>query len=245
MSDHLETIVSLQHHLTVEKETERQLAGIPAWMRDLHDEHSRAQAEIDALHAVAQAAGQKRRAAEAGIADTQEKLKHLQQQMSLVRNQREYGALLQEIDTAKAALRRFEEEALAALEETENAELAEAGKKEAFAGLAARYQEGLARWEEEKPALRAVLATTRETIATLRASLTPALRSQFERIYERTKGEALAPLRRTERVGGPSLWHCGHCNYQVRPQVAVEIRSARALVQCESCKRLLYPEPAS
>ena len=154
-------------------------------------------------------------------------------------------ALLQEIDTAKAALRRFEEEALAALEETENAELAEAGKKEAFAGLAARYQEGLARWEEEKPALRAVLATTRETIATLRASLTPALRSQFERIYERTKGEALAPLRRTERVGGPSLWHCGHCNYQVRPQVAVEIRSARALVQCESCKRLLYPEPAS
>ncbi|HNU83746.1 MAG TPA: hypothetical protein PKO05_09975, partial [Thermoanaerobaculia bacterium] len=68
MSDHLETIVSLQHHLTVEKETERQLAGIPAWMRDLHDEHSRAQAEIDALHAVAQAAGQKRRAAEAGIA---------------------------------------------------------------------------------------------------------------------------------------------------------------------------------
>ena len=242
MSNHLETIVSLQHHLNVEQDTERQLAGIPAWMSDLHEEHARARAEIDALDAAAEAAGRDRRAAEAAIADTQEKLKHYQQQMSMVRNQREYGALLQEIDGAKAALRKLEEEALSALEKAESAERARTEKEAGFAGLGARYEEGLARWEAEKPALRAQLEATQAAIAALRAQLAPGVRAQFERIFERLKGDAIAPLRRAERAGGPNLWHCGRCNYQVRPQVAVEIRATGALVQCESCKRLLYPE---
>ncbi|MCL4837327.1 MAG: hypothetical protein KJ058_05105 [Thermoanaerobaculia bacterium] len=242
MSHHLETIVSLQHRLTAARETERQLAEIPSWMSDLHAEHSRARAEIEALAAAAEAAGKERRTAEAAIADTQEKLKHFQNQMALVRNQREYGALLQEIDTAKASLRKLEEEALAALEKAEGAERARAEKEAGSADLAVRYEEGLARWEAEKPALRALLAETEAAIADLRGRLAPAVRSQFERVYERLKGDAISPLRRAERQGGPSLWHCGRCNYQVRPQIAVEIRTSGALVQCDSCKRLLYPE---
>jgi predicted nucleic acid-binding Zn-ribbon protein len=243
MSHHLETIVSLQHRLTAARDTERQLAEIPSWMGDLHAEHSRARAEIEILAAAAEAAGKERRAAEAAIADTQEKLKHFQQQMAMVRNQREYGALLQEIDTAKAALRKLEEEALAALEKAETAERARAEKEEGSADLAARYEEGIARWEAEKPALRALLAETEAAIAELRSRLAPGVRSQFERIFERLKGDAISPLRRAERHGGPNLWHCGRCNYQVRPQVAVEIRTTGALVQCDSCKRLFYPEP--
>lgn len=243
MSHHLETIVSLQHRLTAARETERQLTEIPSWMSELHAEHSRARAEIETLAAAAEEAGKARRAAEAAIADTQEKLKHFQQQMALVRNQREYGALLQEIDSAKASLRKLEEEALAALDKAETAERERSEKEEGSSDLAARYEEGLARWEAEKPALRALLAETEAAIADLRGRLAPGVRSQFERIFERLKGDAIAPLRRAERPGGPNLWHCGRCNYQVRPQVAVEIRTTGAIVQCDSCKRLFYTEP--
>ena len=243
MTTPLETVVALQRNLVEARETERLLSGLPEWMTDLHAEYSKAKGELDVLQAVSDAAGKERRDAETAIAETQEKLKHYQQQMSAVRNQREYGALLQEIDHAKVALRKLDEQALAALEKLETAEREVAARREAFAELDQRYADGLARWESEKPHLAAKLAELNGRIEVLREQLPMPVMRQFERIFERLKGDATAPVRRVERAGsGVSLWHCGSCHYQVRPQVAMEIRGSGIIVQCESCKRLLTPE---
>ncbi len=65
----------------------------------------------------------------------------------------------------------------------------------------------------------------------------------FDRILDRYPGGALAPVRSIERPGkGQREWHCGACNYRVRPQAVVEIRNGSNLVQCDSCKRILYLE---
>ena len=246
MTSPLETVVALQRNLVEAQETEKLLAGLPEWMTELHAEFSQAKGELDALQVAADAAGNERREAEAAIADNQEKLKHYQQQMSAVRNQREYGALLQEIDHAKVALRKLEEQALAALEKLDAAEREVATRREAFADLDRRHAEGLARWEGEKPHLAARLADLNGRIAVLREQLPKPVLRQFERIFERLKGDAPPAVRRVERAGsGVSLWHCGSCHYQVRPQVAMEIRGSGIIVQCESCKRLLYPEDAA
>ncbi len=37
-------------------------------------------------------------------------------------------------------------------------------------------------------------------------------------------------------------WSCGACNYRVRPQVVVEIRTQGSLIECDSCKRILFVE---
>ncbi|QQR74801.1 MAG: hypothetical protein IPJ17_04205 [Holophagales bacterium] len=243
MTSPLEVVVALQNNLVEARATETILSGLPEWMTELHAEYSKAKGEVDALQAVAETAGKERRDAETAIAESQEKLKHYQQQMTLVRNQREYGALLQEIDHAKVALRKLEEQALAAVEKLEGAEREVASRREAFADLDRRYAEGLSRWEQEKPQLAAKLAELKSRIDGLREQLPKPVLRQFERIFERLKGDATAPVRRVERAGsGVSLWHCGSCHYQVRPQVAMEIRGSGIIVQCESCKRLLTPE---
>ena len=59
------------------------------------------------------------------------------------------------------------------------------------------------------------------------------------------RGETLALLKRAERTGATAIWHCGSCNYQIRPQVAVEIRSRGAIVQCGGCKRFLRPDESA
>jgi predicted nucleic acid-binding Zn-ribbon protein len=41
---------------------------------------------------------------------------------------------------------------------------------------------------------------------------------------------------------GPVVWHCSVCNYRVRPQMIVEIKTNGALVQCERCHRFLRVE---
>ena len=89
-TSHLRTIVRLQAALDALRRAEKQLSGVPEWMEELHTQHSARLAEIAAVGETAEAAAHERRKAEAAIQDASEKLKHYQQQISLVRTQREY-----------------------------------------------------------------------------------------------------------------------------------------------------------
>jgi predicted nucleic acid-binding Zn-ribbon protein len=242
LSQYLDTIVELQAALDQLAEAQERLHGIPDWMRELHDEHVAKSAEIQALEETAETLAKDRRAAEGAITDAQEKLKKYQQQLNKVSTQREYGALLQEIDTAKAQITTCEEQAFASLEKLDQTQAGLTAQREGFRDLDQRYAAELARWEAEKPAVAEKVASLEARIAGFKEKLPRSLFAQFERIRERHGGTALAPIRLLERPGGkaPREWHCGACNYRVRPQVVVEIRNSSDLVQCDSCKRILY-----
>jgi predicted nucleic acid-binding Zn-ribbon protein len=243
MNPSLETVVELQQAILRIKEAEQRLHGIPDWMRELHDEHAARKAEIDELEQTVEEAARDRRTAEAAVADSQEKLKKFQQQINRVSTQREYGALLQEIDTVKSQIGGYEEQAFSSLERHDQKQKELEEKQDGFRELASRYAAELARWESEKPAIAQQVTTLREQIEDLRRKLPRQVLAQFERILERNPAGALAPVRLIERPGrGPREWHCGVCNYRVRPQAVVEIRNGDSLVQCDSCKRVLYLE---
>jgi len=247
MNRHLDTIIDLQSAITQLKGAEQRLNSVPDWMRELHEEHAGRKAEIDALQEAAEAAAKERKAAETVTQDSQEKLKKYQQQINRVTNQREYGALLQEIDTVKTQISTSESQGFSALERHEKAEKELAEKREAFRELDGRYAAELARWEAEKPGVAKQIAELKERIAGLRKGLPRQVVSIFERILDRNPSGALAAIRLIERPGGPGRtqreWSCSACNYRVRPQSVVEIRNSENLVQCDSCKRILYLEP--
>jgi predicted nucleic acid-binding Zn-ribbon protein len=243
MNPHLDTIAELQNDLAQLKEAEQRLHGIPDWMRDLHDEHVRRKAEIDALQQSLDDAARERRTAEAATQDAQEKLKKYQQQINRVSTQREYGALLQEIDTVKAQISSSEEQALSSLDRHDKAEKELTEKRESFRELDERYAAELSRWETEKPEIAQRITELNGRIAELRGHLPRNVSSLFDRILERHGGTAMAAVRPLERPGGKQReWHCSACNYRVRPQVVVEIRNTGNLVQCDSCKRILFLE---
>jgi predicted nucleic acid-binding Zn-ribbon protein len=236
---HLGTVVRLQAALDALRRAEKQLSGVPEWMEELHGQHSARLAEIAAVGEAAEAATHDRRKAEAAIQDASEKLKHYQQQISLVRTQREYSALLTEIDTVKGSIKGLEEQALAGMEGYEQAQARLAEERAAFAELDGRYQEALQRWQNERPAVEQQAETLRAEVAQLRGELPRGVLTNFERVYERRGGDAVAPLRKSA-TGGGQIYHCGGCNYRVRLQVAGEIRNKGSLVQCEGCRRFLY-----
>jgi predicted nucleic acid-binding Zn-ribbon protein len=243
MTRHLDTIVELQDTLTRLAAARARLSGIPDWMQELHGEHAAERAAIEALEAAAEQSRLERREAEAAIADAQEKLQRYQQQINAVTTTREYGALLQEIDHVKAQIRTGEEQGLAALERQDEARRAAEEKRQAFRDLDERYARELTRWEAEKPAVAAEIGSLEARVAELRGRVPRPHLVLFERLLGRMGGAALAPVRLLETPGrGPQVWHCGACNYRVRPQAVVEIRNRGSLVQCESCKRILYLE---
>lgn len=246
MNQTLKNVLELQAALTSLREAERRLHGIPDWMRELHDEHTARKAEIDRIEATAEEAGRERRAAEAAVQDAQERLKKYQQQINKVTNQREYGAILQEIDTVKGQISTSEEQAFSALDRHEKADKELATLREAFRELEERYAAEMTRWEGEKPGVAGQVEELKGRVADLKGRLSRGVIAQFERILDRYPAAAVAPVRPMERPGQKQKeWACSACNYRVRPQVVVEIRNGSSLIQCDSCKRILFLEEES
>lgn len=242
MTGPLDSITALQKALDELHSAEAQLAGIPGWMEELHGEHSISKAEIDELEEVVDEARRERQQAETVVADSQEKLKHFQDQVSMVRNQREYGALLQEIDQVKDLIRHSEEEGLAALERQDEAQQPLAEKHESFSGLDGRYKEALEKWESEKPVVAQRAAVLEASIEELREQVPANMLLRFDRIRERYSGRAMAEVKGLERGRKPKFWHCAACNYRVRPHTVMQIMNDGAIKLCDSCKRILYLE---
>ena len=240
MGDELKIIVELQHAIDELKAAKELLAGIPDWMQELHDEHSRQKAEMDGFQAAIEEAEQAKRAADGEISDLQAKVKHFQEQIGMVRNQREYGALLQEIDAAKEQISGAEERELAAMEQGDEAQRMLEERSGAFQELDERYQQELVKWEAQKPDVARRAEELRQQVEELEGRVPKALLAMFERTRLRYGGNALALVMEVDRKG-PRIWHCGACNYRVRPQTVVSIQ-AKGIETCDSCRRILYIE---
>lgn len=240
MTPQLTTIVELQRALDQLQDAERRINQVPEWMRELHEQHGVRSAEILASETAAEEANRERLAADASLKEAQEKLKRYQQQINRVTNQREYGALLQEIDTVKREITSLEEQGLAAIERIDAANKALGELRESFREIDEQYAAEAAKWESEKPGVAREAAAIREQIAELRGRLPKGVLALFERIRERYAGAGITEVLKFERIGSSQFeWHCSACNFRVRPQIVVEIRTQGTLVQCDSCKRIL------
>lgn len=242
MTATLEAIVTLQETLAELKAATERLDSIPDWMQELHQEHSARKAEIELVEAESAAAEHQRRTAEAEANDAQELLARYQTQLGGVSTQREYSALLTEIDSTKGQIRNAEQLALEALESQEQAKQKQAELEDSFRELDERYQSELDKWEQEKPAVESSIAELRARSEELRGQVPRNYLLLFDRIYDRYDGRALARVRKTIIARGNTMWHCESCSYNVRPQTVVEIRARHKLCQCDSCKRILYWE---
>lgn len=238
MGDELKVVVELQQTIDELKAAEDLLAGIPDWMQELHEQHSRQKAEMEGLEAAQEEADQAKRAAEGEISDLGEKVKHFQEQIGMVRNQREYGALLQEIDTAKEQISAAEERELAAMEQGEEAQRLLEERSGTFQELDERYQQELQKWESQKPEVERRAEELRQQVSDLENRVPKGILAMFERTRLRYGGKALAVVREIDRKG-PRIWHCGVCNYRVRPQTVVSIQAGN-IETCDSCKRILH-----
>lgn len=244
MPGHLDSVVALHHALVELDQAQQRLHGIPDWMQELHDEHSSKKAEIEQSEQALTDVGKERRSAEGHVEEAREKLKRYQKQINEVSTQREYGALLQEIDTVKQQINEGEELALAAMERSDQLKGEIETLRKDFVDLDERYAEEYKKWEAEKPGVAQQVEELEARVEALRERLPRNVKRQFDRIAERLEGAPLAPIRQVDSSTGrgPREWHCGACNYRVRPQVVVDIRNNGSLVQCDSCKRILFLE---
>jgi predicted nucleic acid-binding Zn-ribbon protein len=163
--------------------------------------------------------------------ELQDRLRVAQQKLMHVNNQREYSAVLNEIDTLKAALATVEDSLLDG-----DVQLEQLAGPVAEADV--RIDEERQRTASAKREIGARMAESGERLAQLRALREDLCRElpgdvlrRFDGLFRVRGGIAVA------RVDKDS---CAACHVRLRPQVLNLARRGEELVTCESCRRILY-----
>ena len=174
-----------------------------------------------------------RRAIEKDLTMQQARLSKFRDQLMEVKTNREYQAMQKEIEVAQQEIRRQEDRLLERMIESDEVTLQVKSAEEAFRrDQAANEAEraALAAQLVEAHAATDTLAAKREALA---AEIGPPLLALFDRVLRHRKTSAVVPVRDGR---------CSACQVRIRPQTVQEIRRNDAVLQCDSCQRILYFE---
>ena len=209
--------------------------GAPAKIEEAEGRFRERNAEYVALKERFDAIDADRRERSLELATLEETRKHYQDSLMQVKNQREYAAVLKEIDAAKASIGDHEVAILASMDEVETL-------KADLEARAAHIESERTIVEKERADVEASVAEAQARIerhaaerAQIESTLPAALVANVIRVEEGRKGIFLV---RVERES------CSACHVRLRPQVYQEIRQASKIHVCGSCRRYLYAEAA-
>jgi uncharacterized protein len=149
-----------------------------------------------------------------------------------VKTNKEYSAVLAEIEEIKQEKSRIEEEILTLMETQERlaAEIRDADTQ-----LNRTETEGQAKEVVIRDRLGAVeteLAGVRTQRASLAAGVQPAVLAEYDKLLKARGGLAVVQALPSQI--------CAGCRMAIRPQAILELRTLTHLIHCESCGRYLY-----
>lgn len=213
---------------------EDRLARVPAELEAIDSGAAAAESELAGTRERRQALEKSRRELEQKVEDANQAIRKHQRQVYEVKTNKEYSAMLHEIDEEKRRVSELEERILALMEESDAMAAAERQAAER-AGKAGREAEakrtelkaGAARTESE---LAAAAADREKELA----GLPPDILAVYQRVSRGRNGLAVVPM-----VGGA----CGGCFANLPTKLTVEVKAMEELITCEACGRILVWMP--
>ena len=159
--------------------------------------------------------------------------KYANQQLQTRKNE-EYKALAHEIEMAKEAIFKIEDQEIILMEQTEAAqkEVARATTEAAAAKKLLEDQIGLLNQREEN--LKKELADLLQGRVEIAAAVEETARNRYERLFK-GKGENV--------VVGVEHSVCGGCHMKLPAQIIASCRGQAEIVTCPNCGRILYYTP--
>jgi len=205
----------------------------PREVRELQQSNLDRQAELDKIEQQVQGHDEELKKVRTKEEEWKLELDHFQRQKGSVTNEREFTAVISEIDYATKAL----EEAAARRRELEDANSALGAEIEerrvARPEEEAAHKDVVEAWESRKLELMALVHELVTEAKTLEADVAPKNRARFMRLLESKKGTAVAAV-----VEGS----CSLCHFALRPHLQQRVRRCEEIISCETCHRILFME---
>jgi predicted nucleic acid-binding Zn-ribbon protein len=233
--DQLFRLVRIQEIAQETRAARALVDGAPARIEQIEGHFRERNAEYVAVKQRFDALEDDQRTRSSELAALEESKKKYMDDLMQVQNQREYAAMLKEIDSVKSDISEHEDAIIKDMEEIETVKTELATHEEHI--KTERVQVGKERTEVE-----ASVTQARETII--------GLDRERSGIESELPASLVANIRRIE-AGRQGLFMskaddgvCQSCFVRVRPQGFQEVKLALKIHYCSNCKRLMFHEPS-
>ena len=205
----------------------------PAEIRSLQEANRLRQEELEEMERQLRAHEEELKEVRKKEAEWELELEHFQKQKSAVTNEREFTAVISEIDYANKAI----EETSARRKELEEA-ISQVGeeikeRREARPDEETAQSEVVASWEKQKEEILKKVHKLSNDAKKIEAEIQPKHRARFLRLLESKQGTSVSKV-----VDGS----CSLCHFALRPHLQQRVRRCEEIIDCEHCHRILYFE---
>jgi len=157
-------------------------------------------------------------------------IKH-ESELAQIKTNKEYKAMLEQIDSVKADISLLEEKILESYDEIEKAKSEFENEKKLFEEESNKNQKEINEIKAREKQLDERINELQTKRSEISSSVGDGLLKQYDRILQNRGRNALA------RIDGE---FCSECNMRLRPQVINDVNLKKELVICENCSRILY-----
>jgi predicted nucleic acid-binding Zn-ribbon protein len=174
-----------------------------------------------------------RREKERQFSSSQEKIKKAEGRMSEVKTNKEYQALLTEIETIKSASSREEEEILQVLEEIDELKKDLSKREKEVAVLLEKIETEKKMIQERMAQDEIVWKQRMERREALSKQIESKLNKLYNTLKEKRQGVGVVNVRQET---------CQGCFVHIPPQMFIEVQKTNEIIRCPNCNRILYFE---
>lgn len=231
MNEQLKTLYQIQKLDTKIHGNEKRRASAPQRIQEMEQEVADASEKALKEKEIIDEIDKERRRKEKELEAEKEKIKKAQSKLYDVKTNKEYQALLKEIEAAQAANDRTEEEIIVLLERTEELKK---DHQELTSRLEARQKEiGIERKqiEEEMKSVDDVIHQLKTEKEKHLGLLDRGLIQRYDVLIERRGGIAVVSAKNGVCLG---------CYMNIPPQLFIEVTKNCQLITCPSCNRIFY-----
>jgi len=233
MREDLQILLELQKCDRTLAELELLKQKIPEQTRALQIQMEKSRQELVRLRAEFENKLKNRKMKELELKAKEEEISRYQSRLYQVKTNKEYSALLHEIELAKADKSQMEEEIIISLDEEDNLARIVSQKKEE-----AKKEEENLRQEEKKNQEQLIQLEERlNQLNQERKELVTKIRKDLLDDYEKlwhSKGDWAV----VKVVNGT----CQGCFMTLPPQMVIELKKNTGFIHCENCARIIYIE---
>ena len=232
MDQHLPILSDLQQRDSRIAALEAEAARLPRQAAAIEAALAEAKKSLDVLRARQDKARKDLRAKEQDLEVASTKRAKSETRLYEVKTNKEYTAVLVEIDEIKQEKAEIEEQILGLMEVGERVALDIREAEQLHALRAEQASRDVAAVGQRLAQVEAELEGARADRAGRAAELPPPLLTDYDRIRKARGGVAVAT------VGSSAV--CSACRVTIRPQAIQELRTSRPLMLCENCGRFLF-----
>ncbi len=229
--DQIEYMIELQQEETAAAKIRVQLEQLPKQIEALENTLAEFEQSVSSHKTIVEDLKKNYRGLEAEMQTNLGRIKKRQEQLDAVKTNKEYQALLKDIEEIKKINSRMEDKAIECMDQIEAAERIVGEKEEAQAAAREdiqRQQEGLAAEAGERKKELAELDLKQQAI---RQRIDPDLMEQYEFIKSQVGGRVIAQAKNSVCLG---------CHMNIPPQMYNELHRENEIRICPHCHRMLY-----